>query len=287
MVLPPVGLVFFLVGFPIVDGVFYSLGHTGGLNSAVALLGQNQVTAGGLGTLAVYRNVLFDRTFLLELGATVWVTLISDALVLALAWAIALYVRFSVGLLARAISALAVVPLFIPVVIASYAILAFYSGNGIVRITAAHLGLAWVPTLAYTLAGVVVASVWVNLPFGVLLITSGLQSVPDALIEASRDVGASMARTVARVLLPLNLMPTVIVATFTAIAVIGSFTVPYLTGPASPTLLGPAATNTFSAFNEPQQAEVLAMVLFVLAVGVGSIYVWATARGGGPEESRR
>ena len=287
LVLPPVGLVFFLVGFPIVDGVLYSLGHAGGLNSAIAQLGQNQVVAAGLGTLAIYRSVLSDRAFLIDLGATLWVTALSDAIVLVLAWVIALYVRFSANLLTRVISALSVVPLFIPVVIASYALLAFWSGSGFVRSAAAHLGLSWMPTLGYTLPGVVIGSVWVNLPFGVLLITSGLQSIPDALIEASRDVGASMVRTVARVLLPLNLVPTVIVATFTAIAVMGSFTVPYLTGPANPTLLGPSATNTFSAFNEPQQAEVIAMVLFALAVGVGSTYVWATARGGGPEESGR
>jgi ABC-type spermidine/putrescine transport system permease subunit I len=287
MVLPPVCLVFFLVGFPIVDGVLYSLGHVGGFNAAISALAQNEIAAAGLGTLAVYHNVIFDHAFLTELGATAWVTALSDAIVLVLAWAIALYVRFSENLLARVISALSVVPLFIPVVIASYAILAFWSGSGFVRSAANDLGLHWVPALGYTLPGVVIGSVWVNLPFGVLMITSGLQSIPDALIEASRDVGASLLRTVGSVLLPLNLVPTVIVATFTAIAVLGSFTVPYLTGPANPTLLGPAATNTFQSFNEPQQAEVIAMVLFILAVGVGSAYVWATARGGGPEEGRR
>jgi ABC-type spermidine/putrescine transport system permease subunit I len=280
MVLPPVGLVFFLVGFPIVVGVVYSLGHTGGFNSAISELAQHQVSvSGGPGTLAVYQQVVLDHQFLVDLAATLWVTALSVALVLAIAWGVALYVRFSDSLVARAISALSVVPLFIPVVIASYAILAFWSGTGFVRSAADHLSMANFPTLGYTLAGVVIGQVWVNLPFGVLMIVSGLQRIPDALIDASRDVGASLVRTVRSVLVPLNALPTIIAATFTAIGVMGSFTVPFLIGPAAPTMLGPLATNTFQSYNEPQQAEVIAMVLFILAVGVGTAYVWANARG--------
>lgn len=280
MVLPPVGLVFFLVGFPIVVGIVYSLGHTGGFNSAISELAQHQVSvSSGPGTLVLYQQVVLDHQFLVDLAATLWVTALSVVLVLAIAWGVALYVRFSDSLLARAISALSVVPLFIPVVIASYAILAFWSGTGFVRSAADHLAVTNFPTLGYTLAGVVIGQVWVNLPFGVLMIVSGLQRIPDVLIDASRDVGASLARTVRSVLVPMNALPTIIAATFTAIGVMGSFTVPFLIGPAAPTMLGPLATNTFQSYNEPQQAEVIAMVLFILAVGVGAAYVWANARG--------
>jgi ABC-type spermidine/putrescine transport system permease subunit I len=279
MVLPPVGLVSFLVGFPIVIGILYSLGHVGGFNSAISAIAQNQVSAAGIGTIAAYREVLLSHQFLVNLIATLWVSLVSVVLVLVIAWGIALYLRLSDSAAAKALSALSVVPLFIPVVIASYAILAFWSGGGFVRSAAYDLGMHGFPTLGYTLPGIVIGQVWVNLPFGVLMIVSGLQGVPDALIDASRDVGASVFRTVRSVLLPINMLPTIIVATFTAIAALGSFTVPYLIGPAAPTMLGPDATTTFQAYNEPQQAEVIAMVLFILAVGVGSAYVWANARG--------
>jgi len=39
-------------------------------------------------------------------------------------------------------------------------------------------------------------------------------------------------------------------------------------------------SNFFSAFNQPQQAEVLAIVVFVLALGIGVAYVWANVRTG-------
>jgi ABC-type spermidine/putrescine transport system permease subunit I len=114
----------------------------------------------------------------------------------------------------------------------------------------------------------------------VLMMSSGLNGVPNNLIEAARDSGAGMPRVVRSILLPMNVIPTVIVATFTGIYVLGSFTVPYLTGPTAPNLLGPSMSNFFSAFNQPQQAEVLAIVVFVLALGIGAVYVWANVRTG-------
>ena len=133
-----------------------------------------------------------------------------------------------------------------------------------------HVGWHSFPTLGYTLWAVVIGEIWVNVPFGVLMMSSGLNSVPNALIEAARDSGASLPRTVRSVLLPMNVIPTVIVATFTGIYVLGSFTVPYLTGPSAPNLLGVSMSNFFTSFNQPQQAEVMAMIVFVLAAGIGA-----------------
>jgi ABC-type spermidine/putrescine transport system permease subunit I len=78
-----------------------------------------------------------------------------------------------------------------------------------------------------------------------------------------------------RVIVPLNMLPTIIVATFTGIGVLGSFTIPYLTGPNAPTLLGVTMARFFQAFNEPQQAAAMAVLVFLLAAGLGAVYVWA------------
>jgi ABC-type spermidine/putrescine transport system permease subunit I len=229
-------------------------------------------------TIQPYREVLGNDHIIRDLRATIWVTLITVVVVLLLSWAIALYLRLSNTRVARIVSGLSVVPLFIPVVIASYAILVFYSSDGFVRTAFHHLGWDGFPTLGYTLTCVTIGEIWVNVPFGVLMMSSGLNSVPNALIEAARDSGASLPRTVRSVLLPMNVIPTVIVATFTGIYVLGSFTVPYLTGPSAPNLMGPSMANFFSAFNQPQQAEVMAIIVFVLAAGIGTAYVWANVR---------
>jgi ABC-type spermidine/putrescine transport system permease subunit I len=169
------------------------------------------------------------------------------------------------------------VPLFIPVVIASWAILTFYSGDGFVRTVFALVGLTG-PTWGYTTVAVVIGSVWTSLPFATLMAISGVQSIPDAMIEAAKDAGASSFAIVTRILVPLSAIPLVIAATFTAIGVLGSFTVPYFTGPNAPSMLGVDISKYFQAFNHPQQAIVMAVVVFVLASGIAFFYVWANFR---------
>ena len=278
MVLPPVGVVAVFIGFPVGAAIAYTLGKTGGPNSTVALIAQRQHVAKHGVTLAAYREVLGNAHVRGDLWATVWVTLVTIGVVVVLSWAIGLYLRLSDTRIARIVSALSVVPLFIPVVIASYAILTFYAAQGFMKTLAYHVGWHGFPTLGYTMWAVVIGEVWVNVPFGVLMMSSGLNSVPNALIEAARDSGASLPQTIRAVLLPLNVIPTVVVATFTGIYVLGSFTVPYLTGPSAPNLLGVSMSQFFQSFNQPQQAEVMAMIVFVLAVGLGTVYVWANMR---------
>jgi ABC-type spermidine/putrescine transport system permease subunit I len=278
MVLPPVGVIAVFIGFPVGAAIAYTLGKTGGPNSTMALLAQRQHVAKHGVTLGAYREMLSNDTVRQDLWVTVWVTVLTVVVVVGVSWAIALYLRLSDSRLARIVSGLSVVPLFIPVVIASYSIFIFWGSDGFLRTVFYRLGFHGFPNLGYTTTCVLLGEIWVNVPFGVLMMSSGLNGVPNALIEAARDSGASMPRVVRSVLLPMNVIPTVIVATFTGIYVLGSFTVPYFTGPSRPNLLGPSMSNFFTSFNQPQQAEVLAMIVFVLALGLGAVYVWANVR---------
>ena len=280
MVFPPVAVIAVFIGFPVGAAIAYTLGRAGGPNSIVSSLAQRQYIVHHGVTFQPYRAVLGNTTVHRDLIATVWVTIVVTLVVVAISWTIALYLRLTDSWIARTVSALSVVPLFIPVVIASYAMLIFCGSDGFIKTVAFHLGMHNFPTLGYTLTCVTLGEIWVNVPFGVLMMSSGLNGVPNNLIEAARDSGATMPRVVRSILLPMNVIPTVIVATFTGIYVLGSFTVPYLTGPTAPNLLGPSMSNFFSAFNQPQQAEVLAIVVFVLALGIGAIYVWANVRTG-------
>jgi ABC-type spermidine/putrescine transport system permease subunit I len=276
---PPLLLVAVFVGFPIIVAVLYRLGHTEGLNSTVAAIASDQVTVDEPWkvTFGAYTTVFSDPRFQRDFVVTVLATLATTVIVVVLAWAIALYVRLSDTWISRALSALAVVPMFIPVVIASWAILTFYNADGFLRSVAAQFGMD-APVWGFSMTAVVIGLVWTHLPFATLMVVSGVQGVPDALIEAARDAGASLFRTVLRVIAPLALVPTVIAGTFTAIGTLGSFTVPYFTGPNAPKMLGVDMADYFQAFNLPQASVVMAVVVFVVASGFGALYVWANYR---------
>ncbi|MGJ6980351.1 ABC transporter permease [Aestuariimicrobium soli] len=278
MASPPLLLVAAFTGFPIVLAVGYSLGHTGGLNRTTALIAQHQFEkTQWWGTLGAYRQMLTNQRFQTDLAVTLLVTAVSTVIVLALALIIALYLRLAGGWAAKALTTLAVVPQFIPVVIASWSVLMFYAPDGFLRSLFAQFGVDG-PSFGYTITAVIIAQVWCSLPFAVLMCASGVQAVPDSLIDAARDSGAGLVRTTFSVILPMAFVPIVIAATFTAIGIIGSFTVPYFTGPNAPTMLGVDMANYFTAYNQPQQSIVMAVVVFAAASLIALAYIWANFR---------
>jgi len=93
-------------------------------------------------------------------------------------------------------------------------------------------------------------------------------------------VGAGFIARLWRIVLPLNLVPLLIVATFTFIGVVGSFTVPYLLGPNAPQMVGVAMQAYFSSYQQPQPAVAIAVLTFAACAAAGVLYVWATSRSG-------
>ena len=108
--------------------------------------------------------------------------------------------------------------------------------------------------------------------------TYTVQGTPDALVEAARDAGASTWRVVWQVLLPMARTPLVIATTFTVIGVLGSFTVPYFTGPNAPTMLGVDISKYFQAYNRPQQSTAMAFIVFAFAAAASVFYLRSTVR---------
>ena len=274
LVAAPVLVVVLFVGVPVVNAALFSLGFTGGLNQALADIGQDTVTGF---SFAVYGTLLGNVTFLRDLVATIGVTALATGLTIALAVLVAVILRLRGGFVGKTLSVLAVVPIFVPVVIASWSILTFTDAQGFLRSVAAQFGMDF-PVWGYTLVAVVFGSVWTSLPFAVLMIAGALQGVPDALVEAAKDAGASTWRVIWRVLLPMASTPLVIATTFTVIAVLGSFTVPYFTGPNAPTMLGVDISKYFQAYNRPQQSTAMAFIVFAFAAAASVFYLRSTVR---------
>lgn len=278
LALIPVAFVAIFVGVPVVMSIAFSLGYTSGPNATIASLDQSLHTARQGVTLEVYTQLFSDPSFLKDTGATLWVTAVSVVLVLLVGWGLALYVRFTHGWLAHLISLLYVIPLFIPVVIASYALVTFWNANGYLSALIENITHLHFAGFGYTLFGIALGQLWTNIPFAVLMLASGLQAVPDALVEAARDMGASRLTILWRVVVPLNLLPTLIVGTFTGIGVLGSYTVPEIMGPNAPSMLGVTMARYFSSYNEPQLSSAVAVFVFLMAALLGTLYIWGNVR---------
>lgn len=275
---PPLLLVLIFVGIPILIGLTFSFGFTHGPNRVISLIGQQiHVKNHWWGTFAAYSDVIHDSRFLGDLGLTIFVTALSTFLVIVMALAISIYQRLIGGKRASILVTLSIIPLFVPVVISAWAIHTFYGGDGFMRSIFSHIGINF-PTLTSTPSAIVIGSVWTALPFSILMISSGMQAIPDVLIEAARDCGAPSQKIITNILIPLAKTPIIIAMSFTAIGILGSFTIPLFLGPNQPTMLGVEISNFFSSYNRPQQSLVMAFIVFVAASGIAVSYVWSNVK---------
>lgn len=275
---PPVILIALFIGLPVLNAIGMSLGYTGGLNQTIAAIGRNtHSTTTWLPNAGAWQDVFSTPRFWADLGITVLITLTTTVSVVLIAWILALYLRLKPSPLSSVLPTLAVVPMFIPGVIGAWALLNFWADDGLIGSMYTLFGLT-PPGLGFSTPLVMIAQIWGSLPFSVLMVTSGVAGVPDALIEAARDAGAKTGRIIREVIFPLAAMPTIIAATFTAIGVIGSFTTPYLVGANTPSMLGVSMTRYFQSYGQPQQSIVMAIVVFAAASGIGALYVWANWR---------
>lgn len=268
-------------GIPIILSLLLLLGHFGGPNTAVAQLGQGEIPGHGIGTLGAITQLFENHAYQQDVIATVIVFVISGVLVLAIAATLTLWQRLRPSRAMATLQFLAVVPLFIPVVIASFTLWTFWGDRGFTNSASTLLGWSHALIFSGKLQGVVLAEVWVSLPFAVLLMRAGVSTLGDSSLDAARDAGAGLFTVALRIALPQLRKECIIVFCFTAVGVLGSFTVPYIVGPSSPLMLGVDAVNTFSDYNQPQQAAVIGFTIFALAGLIGAIYaVGARSRHG-------
>lgn len=275
MVAPPTLVLLFLIVLPAVQAAVFSLGIVPSDN-IVFNTGQHLVNS-PTPTLQVYTDLLASPFVRDDLWLTIWISLASVVLVAIVGYVLALYVRFGSGPLPQAVRSLYLIPMFVPVVIASYAMITFYVDRGVLASILHAFGLPFTSP-AYKASGVVITEVWYNIPFAVLMLGSGLDGIEQELIEAAHDVGAGFLTVLWRIVLPLNVVPLLIVLTFTFIGVVGSFTIPFLIGPNAPQMMGVAIQAYFSNYNQPQPAVAMAVLLFIICAAAGAIYVWATSR---------
>jgi ABC-type spermidine/putrescine transport system permease subunit I len=275
----PVAFLAIFAGVPIVFSLLLVLGHLQGPNAALSLLGQGEIAANGLVTFRPISELLRDSDFQANVVATVVVVVISSAVVLVSASTLTLWHRLRPSRATAVLQFLSVVPLFIPVVIASFALWTFWGDRGFANSLGALAGLHRAFIYSASLKGVVIAQVWVSLPFAVLLLRAGLVSMSDRSLDAARDVGAGPIRIATQIILPQLRTELVVAFCFTAVAVLGSFTVPYIIGPAKPLMLGVDAVDTFTSFNEPQQAAIIGFTIFAIAAMIGCFYALSQRRG--------
>jgi putative spermidine/putrescine transport system permease protein len=165
----------------------------------------------------VYRTIVW-RT--VRIAAMVTVT---DAI---LAFPIAFYMAKVASRRGKAILVVAVLlPLWSSYLVKVYSWRTMLSANGVINWALAPFGLHG-PGFGSTAVWLVMSYLW--LPYMILPIYAGLERIPNSLISASEDLGASPFTTFRRVILPLAFPAVVAGSIFTFALTLGDYITPRL-----------------------------------------------------------
>jgi sulfate transport system permease protein len=155
------------------------------------------VHAAGLGVDGWMRAIADERvqaSIKLSFGASFVAALVSLFAGALVAWVLVRY-QFPGR---RLLDALVDLPFALPTAVAGIALTAIYSANGWVGRFAEPLGLK----IAYTPLGIVIALVFIGLPFAVRTVQPVLETLGRDQEEAAASLGASRLTTLRRVVLP-------------------------------------------------------------------------------------
>ncbi len=199
----------------------------------------------------VYRSII-GRTVLIAALVT-----ITDAV---LAFPIAFYMAKLASRSGKAILVVAVLlPLWSSYLVKVYAWRTMLQADGVINWALEPFGLSG-PGFGETAVWLVMSYLW--LPYMILPIYAGLERIPDSLISASEDLGASPFTTFRRVILPLAFPAVIAGSIFTFALTLGDYITPRLVS--NDQFIGNVIFNNIS--NNLPFASALALVPIVVMI---------------------
>jgi spermidine/putrescine transport system permease protein len=206
-------------------------------------------------TLAAYVRVFTDYSGVLV--TTLLIGLASAALCTVLGFVFAYGVRFRAGRFGDALIVMALITLFGGYLVKIYAWKAILSSDGLINSLLISAGIVDAPVgwLIYNPGSVIVALVHFLLPFAILPIYAELRNVRDITLEAARDLGATPAQTLFRVVIPQCRVGLFSAFAISFLSASGDYVTPMFLGGGSGTMLGQFIAQEFSTrFNWPAGA---------------------------------
>ncbi len=182
----------------------------------------------------------------------------------------------------RLLDAMVDLPFALPTAVAGVALTAIYAPNGFVGALLTPLGIR----VAYTPTGIIIAMIFIGLPFVVRTIQPILEEVSREVEEVSATLGANRFQTITRVVLP-SLTPAILTGFALAFArAVGEYgsvifiagNIPFVSEIAP--LLIVIRLEEFNYTGAAVIATVMLLISFALLFAINLIQAWSRARYG-------
>lgn len=204
-VLPAFIYMLIFVGYPIIDNIILSFQDV----TIQTLTAAHRPFAGFDNYIAVFQDGVFRKALLNTLVFTVCCLAVQFLIGFALAVFFNVNFKFS-----KPVRGLLMMPWMIPITVTAL-IFKFIFGTdvGILNFGLQSLGLIkenieWLTTPGTAMFGIICANVWIGIPFNMILISTGLTTIPKELYESASIDGATKVNAFFKITLPL-LRPTI------------------------------------------------------------------------------
>ncbi|BBJ27531.1 ABC transporter permease [Athalassotoga saccharophila] len=179
------------------------------------------------------------------------------------------------------VSATYKIPLFIPYLISAFAWWNLLSPGGYAQRLLAATGIVNPNMLLVNDPngiGIIVANVWMNFPYMVLLITGTLKMIDPTLIEAARTLGSTFWKSIFKIVLPLSMPGFLAGSILSFIGMFGAFSVAFILGASWPQYMSISIYNDVTQFSEYGMASVQSVIYMISAILITYFYTKIIAR---------
>lgn len=258
----------FFIGIPFASFLSLSLGEVHGPDIVMSITGKN------------FARIVVDPLYFDVIRTTLILCVSIAAVCVVFAYPIAYLLAILSSGKRHALMCLIVIPILLNYVIKIYALRSILGGRGLLNQLIMALGLSATPTtlFVFNLNAVFLVLVTILLPFAVLPIYVALEQIPNSLLIAAYDLGASRIQTFIKVVLPLSMPGLAVAFAFTFVFSIGDFVTPQMVGGPNGVTLGRVVYSQFDlAFDWPF-GSALAIVLMFLVIAALSIPTFFSSR---------
>lgn len=214
-------------------------------------------------TLEHYVTFFTDHDFLLILWRSILIAVKTTIICLLLGYPAAYFIARSGEKVQNILILCITLPMWINMLVRTYAWIGLLSEGGLVQRFLGLLGLGNTELL-YTEGAVLLGMVYNFLPFMILQIQTSLSKMDHSLLQASADLGARPAQTFRRVTLPLSMPGVINGITLVFLPSVSSFFIPKLLGGGQYFLIGNMIENQFITVGEWNFGSAISMIMAVI-----------------------
>ncbi|HEY9212628.1 MAG TPA: ABC transporter permease subunit [Ancylobacter sp.] len=223
-----------------------------------------------------YTRLWNSSSFQLLLFRTLSTSFIAAAIGVLVAYPMAYYAARVVQRNRSLLVLLVIIPLWVSLLMRVFAWRMILGQNGILNSFLVGSGILDQPSEAFLYTGfsVLLTYAYISIPFAFIAIFTALEKIPQSLIEASQDSGASSWQTFLHVVWPLSRPSVAIGFSLAFLTTVGDYVTPSMVGGIDGTMIGTVIASQFGIANNWPYGSAIAVCL-MLSVGVVlAIVMW-------------